>query len=81
MLALWKGENASIWQSGSRVKTHFFPEDGSRSSRHEYIQLVWLRERGYYKEENIEYKHTYIPSRVTRGESCFCGFELAPQQQ
>ena len=32
MLALWKGENASIWQSGSRVKTHFFPEDGSRFS-------------------------------------------------
>lgn len=49
--------------------------------RYEFVQLVWLRERGYYAMDNIEYKQTYIPARVTKGESCFCGFELSPQQQ
>lgn len=48
---------------------------------HEFVQLVWLRERGFYEEENLQHKQTYIPKRVTNGESCFCGFEIGPQEQ
>ena len=48
--------------------------------RHEFIQLVYLRERGYYDSENLTYKQTYVPSHVTEGKSCFCGFRLGSDQ-
>jgi hypothetical protein len=49
--------------------------------RYEFVQLVWLRERGYYLADNIAYKQTYIPSRVTLGESCHCGFHKSSQEK
>jgi hypothetical protein len=49
--------------------------------RHEFVRLIWLREKGNYEIENIDYKQTYIPSRVSKGESCFCGFEMYPNQE
>ena len=48
---------------------------------HEFVQLIWLRERGFYDEENLQHKQTYIPKRVTNGESCLSGFEIGPQEQ
>ena len=45
------------------------------------MQLIWLRENGFYEEENLQHKQTYIPKRVTKGESCSCGFEIGPQEQ
>ena len=44
--------------------------------RHEFVQLIWLRERGYYESENTTYKHKYVPNRVDEEGYCFCGFEL-----
>lgn len=49
--------------------------------RYEFIQLIWLRERGYNVEERHCHKQTYIPLNVTNGESCFCGFERGPQEE
>ena len=48
---------------------------------HEFVQLIWLREKGFYEEENLQHKQTYIPKRVSNEESCFCGLEIGPQQQ
>ena len=47
----------------------------------EFVQLIWLRERGFYEEDNLQLKQTYIPKRVTNWKSCFCGFEIGPQEQ
>ena len=47
---------------------------------HEFVQLIWLREKDFYEEENLQHKQTYIPKMVTNEESCFCGFEIGPQQ-
>lgn len=47
--------------------------------RYEFVQLIWVRERGCHLADNIEYKQTYIPSRVTKGESCHCGFHKSSQ--
>ena len=43
--------------------------------RHEFVKLIWLREKGYFVEENNAYKQKYIPLSVTNGTSCFCGNE------
>ena len=32
---------------------------------HEFVQLIWLREKGFYEEENLQHKQTYIPKRVS----------------
>lgn len=43
--------------------------------RHEFISLVWLRERGYNLNNYIPSKERYIPNRVTCDTSfCYCGF-------
>lgn len=47
--------------------------------RYEFVQMIWLRERGYYSIDNIDYKQTYIPSKVTTGDSCWCGFQKDSQ--
>ena len=62
------------------INTNFSGRWGQIFS-HEFVQLIWLRERGFYEEENLQHKQTYIPKRVTNGESCFCGFETGPQEQ
>lgn len=49
--------------------------------RYEFVQLIWLRERGHYLVDNITYKETYIPSRVTLGESCHCGFSKSSSEK
>jgi len=43
--------------------------------RYEFVQLIWLRERGHYDEESNSSKQTYIPMRVSNGESCFCALD------
>ena len=49
--------------------------------QHEFIHLIWLRERGYYVTESNVHKQTYVPARVTNGESCFCGLQKELQQE
>ena len=41
--------------------------------RHEFISLIWLRERGYNASCYSTSKDSYTPERVTLGESCICG--------
>ena len=53
----------------------------SQSFSHEFVQLIWLQENGFYEEENLQHKQTYIPKRVINGESRSCGFEIGPQEQ
>ena len=31
--------------------------------------------------DNIDYKHTYIPSRVTKKVSCWCGFHKSSEEK
>ena len=49
--------------------------------RHEFVQLIWLRAKGFFLEENNAYKETYIPLGVSSGETCFCGFDLPQNDQ
>ena len=49
--------------------------------RHEFVQLIWLRVKGFFVEENNAYKETYIPLGVSSGETCFCGFDLTQNDQ
>ena len=40
---------------------------------HEFVQLIWLREKGFYEEENFQHKQTYIPKKVSNEEFFFLG--------
>lgn len=48
--------------------------------QHEFVHLIWLRERGYGGEDISRSKQTYIPLRVTNGQACFCGFDKGPEE-
>ena len=43
--------------------------------QHEFIQLIWLRERGYFVEDNNTYKGKYVPDRTKEAGYCFCGLD------
>lgn len=49
--------------------------------QHEFVHLIWLRERGYGGEGISRSKQTYVPLRVTNGQSCFCGFDKGPEEE
>ena len=49
--------------------------------QHEFVHLIWLRERGYGGEDISRAKQTYILLRVTNGKACFCGFEKGPEEE
>ena len=53
----------------------------SKIFRYEFVQLIWLRAKGFLVEENNAYKETYIPVGVSSGETCFCGFDLLQNNQ
>ena len=53
----------------------------SQIFRYEFVQLIWLRAKGFFVEENNAYKETYIPVGVSSGETCFCGFDLLQNNQ
>lgn len=44
--------------------------------RHEFISLIWLRERGYNLANSKNCNATYIPKRVSGSEYCYCGLML-----
>ena len=48
--------------------------------QHEFVHLIWLRERGYEGEDISRAKQTYILLRVTNGQSWFCGFDKGPEE-
>lgn len=41
--------------------------------RHEFLSLIWLRERGYNLDNYIPSKDRYVPNRVALNNFCFCG--------
>lgn len=45
--------------------------------RHEFISLIWLRERGYSRANSKSCNATYIPKRVLGNEYCNCGLMFA----
>jgi hypothetical protein len=48
--------------------------------RHEYISLLWLRERGYNLNKPSSVAMHYIPKRATENPNyCYCGMEKAPE--
>ena len=49
--------------------------------QHEFVHLIWLRERDYGGEGISTCKQTYIPLRVTNGHACFCGFDKGPEEE
>lgn len=44
--------------------------------RHEFISLIWLRERGYNLTNSKSCNASYIPKRVSSDEYCYCGLLL-----
>ena len=44
--------------------------------RHEFISLVWLRERGYNLTGSSSSKETYIPKRAFQNDHCYCGLPV-----
>lgn len=42
--------------------------------RHEYISLIWLRERGYNLSGKLRPQLPYVPDRVKLSSHCVCGF-------
>ncbi len=47
--------------------------------RHEFISLIWLRERGYNASSYSTSKDSYTPERVRLGKSCTCGYPKPEQ--
>ena len=41
--------------------------------RHEFLSLIWLRERDYNLDNYIPSKDRYVPKRVAQNNFCFCG--------
>jgi hypothetical protein len=41
--------------------------------RHEFVSLIWLREKGYNLSYTNRRKHTYIPKRIHEEGFCYCG--------
>ena len=41
--------------------------------RHEFLSLIWLRERGYNLCNYSPSKERYFPKRVAQNNFCFCG--------
>lgn len=44
--------------------------------RHEFVSLVWLRERGYNLTGSSSSKETYIPKRAFQSDHCYCGLPV-----
>lgn len=42
--------------------------------RHEFISLIWLRERGHNIDVPSTTSDQYIPKRVEKDEYCYCGY-------
>ena len=40
---------------------------------HEYISLIWLREKGYHANSIFHSKLSYVPKCVKKDEYCNCG--------
>ncbi len=72
MLYQWRVENQSMCLLLGTAGILLFQGDCGRFFTMSLSS--WLREKGHYLVDNITYKETYIPSRVTWGESCHCGF-------
>ena len=45
--------------------------------RHEFISLIWLREKGYNLTSASSNKETYIPKRAFQSGHCYCGLQVA----
>lgn len=41
--------------------------------RHEFISLIWLREKGYITKTGSK-KESYVPERAATPDFCDCGF-------
>ena len=44
--------------------------------RHEFVSLIWLRERGCNLSNSKKCTETYIPKRVSDSAYCYCGLML-----
>ena len=42
--------------------------------RHEFLSLIWLRERGYNLDSYTPSKGRYVPSRAALNNFCICGY-------
>ena len=49
--------------------------------RHEFVHLIWLREKGYDVRETYKRKEVYVPASVTNGDSCLCGFDKQVEEK
>ena len=48
---------------------------------HEYISLLWLRERGHNQTAKVTTSGlAYIPKRTSKPEFCYCGFNKDPSE-
>ena len=68
-----EGREAKHLQITNYSKNAQFNGRWEQIFRHEFVQLVWLRERGYFVEDNTKYKLKYIPARTKEPAYCFCG--------
>lgn len=52
----------------------FFQNRWHQIFRHEYVSLIWLRERGFNLAHNTHSNLSYIPKRTALPSYCNCGF-------
>ncbi|XP_031550490.1 uncharacterized protein LOC116287922 [Actinia tenebrosa] len=52
----------------------FFQNRWQQIFRHEYVSLIWLRERGFNLSSNYQSKLSYIPKRAALPSFFNCGF-------
>ena len=49
---------------------------------HEYVSLIWLRERGYNNTKPFTSSTlSYVPKRVIKNGSCFCNYRLKKEAE
>jgi len=48
--------------------------------RHEYVSLIWLRERGYNSSSSTSSTQSYVPPRASMPEFCLCGMDIKTVQ-
>ena len=76
-----EGREAKHRSISRYCKNSYHKDRWEQIFRHEYVSLIWLREKGYNVAKPSSSSSHYIPKRATENpEYCYCVMEKAPQE-
>ena len=76
-LTPWRVGKLNIKQFPGMPRTQTSSNRWKQVFRHEFISLIWLREKGCNLTSASSNKETYIPKRAFQSDHCYCGLPVA----